>query len=283
MVFGYYMIACFDVLGQSGKLLEMARQPPDSKAKAVESLRETAGVVLRIRDHFKQFFEADTEFSASLPPDVRKYLFDHTKPRLIQWGFSDTYIVAIPITNDDKVSATVAGIYRTLCAASTMWLISLGEGNPLRGGIEIGLAIDIEPTEVYGPALVEAHRLESKVADYPRIVVGRECVRFLRQTSRDARKLPEFKDDNRRAAAKYASTCLRMLREIEAEHAMLDSLGDDYLAIAIEQTRAIFPRAIEQVDAQLRQARNSKDCKLIRRYEKLSRYFRENSAKWKSQ
>ena len=114
------MIACFDVLGQSSKLLEMSRRPPGSKEEAIESLRQTAGVVLSIRDRFEQWFRAETELSATLP-----------KPRLIRWGVSDTYIVAVPITlGGDKVLATVWGIYRTMCAASMMWLVSLSEGAP---------------------------------------------------------------------------------------------------------------------------------------------------------
>jgi hypothetical protein len=39
----------------------------------------------------------------------------------------------------------------------------------MRGGVAIGTAINLYDTEVYGPALVDAYRLESKVeetADY---------------------------------------------------------------------------------------------------------------------
>ena len=271
MTFGHYMIACFDVLGQSSKLLEMSRRPPGSKEEAIESLRQTAGVVLSIRDRFEQWFRAETELSATLP-----------KPRLIRWGVSDTYIVAVPITlGGDKVLATVWGIYRTMCAASMMWLVSLSEGHPLRGGIEIGLAADIEPAEVYGPALVEAHRLESCIAKYPRIVVGKECIDFLRTIARDPRRL--MGDHDHRLAATNALACLRMLREeIKGEHAMLDSLGDDYLSIVkdVEPMRDIFQRAHEQVVAELRLAEINKDRKLTLRYERLLSYFGENASKW---
>lgn len=251
----------------------------------IKYLGQTAAVVVGIRDHFERFFDAKSKFSLSLSPDERKYYLDHTMPRLVRWGFSDTYIVAVPIMHgDDKVSATVSGIYRTMIAASSVWLTTLSTGYPLRGGVEIGQAVDIGPAggqaqEVYGPALVEAYRLESRVAKYPRIMIGAECIRFLRTAARDARQLME---PEHRYIAGLAKRCLRMLHEINEEHAMLDSLGDEYLedAKTVAGFRDLSQRAYEQVVAQLRQAKATKDEKLTPRYQTLLRYFRANAAKW---
>ena len=162
--FGHYMIGYFDVLGQSNKLLELPRKLElhRNRDDVIQYLKQTAGVVLGVRDSFELFFETETSFSAALPADERKRFFDHTRPRLVRWGVSDAYIVAIPIMHGgDKMAATVSGIYRTMVAASFMWLAGMSAGHPIRGGIEIGLAVDIGPAgqpaqEVYGPALVEA-------------------------------------------------------------------------------------------------------------------------------
>ena len=285
--FGHYMVGCFDVLGQSNKLLEMPRNPKD-REEVVPYLKQTAGVALGIRDNFEMFFTAESELATSLSPLERKHLFDHTRTRQLRWGFSDTYIVAAPVLHDGaKVSAVVSEIYRTMVAASFMWLASMGAGHPLRGGIEIGLAVDIGPAgqptrEVYGPALVEAYHLESRIAGYPRIMVGKGCIEFLRAAAHDSRQLTG--DIEHRAAAKHAKTCLRMLCEVQEEHAMLDSLGDDFLEAAKHTTGLrgdISQRAHDQVVAQLRQAKSKKDCKLTRRYETLLQYFRDNAAKWR--
>ena len=90
-------------------------------------------------------------------------------------------------------------------------------------------------------------------------------------------------DHDHQLAATTADTCLRMLREeINGEHAMLDSLGDDYVSIVkdVEPMRDIFQRAHEQVVAQLRRAEINKDRKLTLRYERLLSYFGENASKW---
>ena len=47
-------------------------------------------------------------------------------------------------------------------------------GRPLRGGIDVGLGLEITADEVYGPALERAHYLESRLADYPCVLVGDE-------------------------------------------------------------------------------------------------------------
>ena len=50
--------------------------------------------------------------------------------------------------------------------------------HPLRGGIDVGLATEIGPQEIYGAALERAYLLESKEAGYLRIVIGDELWRY---------------------------------------------------------------------------------------------------------
>ena len=285
--FGPYMVGYFDVLGQSNKLLELPGNPKN-REEVIPFLKQTAGVVIGVRDNFELFYAAESELSKSLPPHERKRLLAHTKTRQIRWGFSDTYVVAVPVMHDDdKVSAVVAEIHRTMIAASFMWLANMSAGHPIRGGIEIGLAVDFGPAdqptrEVYGPALLGAHHLESKVAKYPRIMIGKGCIEFLRSAARDSRQL--MGDIEYSAAAAYAKSCLRMLCEIGEEHAMLDSLSDDFLETAehVPELRGdISQRAYDQVVAQLGRAKANADCKLTLRYETLLQYFRKNAAKWR--
>ena len=266
MRFGYYLIGYFDVLGQSNRLLEFPEAPPE-RERAIPYLEQTVGVILGVRRCFEQYFEAEEELSPCLSSDARGIL-NHAG--LVHWGFSDSYIVAVALKGDD-MPATIYSIYRTICAASLTWLVSLSAGHPLRGGIEIGLATNIGPAEVYGPALVEAHRLESRIAEYPRIMVGSRCLRLLQDVAHNRSFTGE---------RKLASSCLRLLREIKNEHAMLDSLGADFLTIVQnkEFTRSAFQRAHEYVSAQLRQAEVEKDPKLAPRYQALQKYFRRSAA-----
>lgn len=48
-----------------------------------------------------------------------------------------------------------------------------------RAGVEVGLGTELDNGEIYGPVLYKAYELESKVAEYPRIVVGKELINYL--------------------------------------------------------------------------------------------------------
>ena len=265
MRFGDHLVACFDLLAQSNRLLEVPKKP--EREETIQYLKETVGVVLDLRKQFEQYFAAEADVSASFSPREQKLLDD---TRLFHWGFSDTYIVAVAFHSDDAVAAVVYAIYRTMCAASLTWLVNLSTGHPLRGGMEIGPATDIGPAEVYGPALVEAHCLEAKIAEYPRIMVGQRCIRFLRRVAQD---MPGT------GSGKLANTCLQWLRESNDEHAMLDSLSGDFLdrLPTLEETRRTLEAAHDYVDAQLQQAAANKDTKLGPRYKRLKSYLREKA------
>ena len=111
-------------------------------------------------------------------------------------------------------------------------------------------------------------------------MVGRECIRFLRTAARDALR---FMDADVLYSANIAKRCLRMLREVNEKHGMLDSLGDDYLegSKTVAGFRDLCQGAYDQVVKELRQAEANKDYKLVPRYETLQTYFREHAVQWR--
>src|SRR5207247_7066663 len=48
-----------------------------------------------------------------------------------------------------------------------------------RAELDVGIGMEIFPNEVYGPVLVSAYTLESTVAEYPRLVIGRGLFDYL--------------------------------------------------------------------------------------------------------
>ena len=290
--FGYYIIGYFDMLGQSTKLAEMERLSSfRHHEQAVRALNDTLGVVLEVRKLFESFFsymDEQTAFSASLPKSLQDTISQHSRTRRKwRWSFSDSYVVAAPIRHDiDKVSASVLELRRIMHIAATAWLHMLSAGHPLRGGIEVGRGVDITDTEVYGSALDRAHCLESKVAEYPRIMVGKGCLQFLRDMAKNPRKLPSFGDVDAKLAADIAADnageCLRMLRDVgDGGHAMLDSLDRGlYRMTDIGPAANMFEKANEQAFCQLKKAEAGKNDKLIGRYRTLLEYFNEKRPQW---
>jgi hypothetical protein len=73
----------------------------------------------------------------------------------------------------------IVAVYALLQSCAGVFLACLSQGFICRGGIEVGIAGEFFQNEIYGPALYQAHRLESVEAQYPRIVVGLELYRFI--------------------------------------------------------------------------------------------------------
>ena len=285
--FGYYIIGYFDLLGQSTKLAEMERLSSfRHHEQAIRALNNTLGAVLEVRKLFESFFsymDRQTAFSASLPKSLQDTIIQHSRTRWnCRWSFSDSYVVAAPIRHDiDKASASVSELRVIMYIAATAWLHMLSAGHPLRGGIEVGRGVDITDTEVYGSALDRAHCLESKVAEYPRIMVGKGCLQFLRTMAKNPRKLPSFGDADAKLAADNAGECLRMLRNVgDGGHAMLDSLDRGLYRMTDIGPANMFGKANEQASCQLKKAEARKDDKLIDRYRTLLEYFNEKRPQW---
>ena len=285
--YGYYMVGVFDVLGQSGKLREQASLPlVDDEAerrRIVQNLKGTAGVVIGFRQLFKTFFAGATQHSGRanlLPAPQRAEMLAAMSSNVMCWGVSDSIFVAVPLAWTRHPAAGVIDVFRSLMAAGSMWLVGLSTNHPIRGGMEIGTGIDIEPGEIYGQALEAAYRLESKVARLPRVVVGPRCVEFLEAVKRNG----NVSDAGARLAGSSADLCLSMLRQDADGITIVDGLGRTLR----EQSRDVpgfgdqFSRAHENVRAHCRRFRGAGDAELASRYEALRAYFDECAPIWRA-
>ena len=71
------------------------------------------------------------------------------------------------------------GVYAALTSAASTFLTMLAGRQAIRGGIDVGVAVELRDKELYGPALARAYELESKTANYPRVVLGEELIRYI--------------------------------------------------------------------------------------------------------
>lgn len=287
--FGHYMIGVFDVLGQSRKLQEQTQVPlgadPVDLKRVVTNLKDTAGVVIGFRQLFRQFFEAAARSSGraySLPEPQRTEMLAAMTSNVVLWGVSDAIFVAVPLTWKRHPAARVVDVFRSLLAAGNMWLVGLSTNHPIRGGMEIGTGIDLEPGEIYGQGLEAAYHLESQVAGHPRIVVGPRCVEFLKTVKRNEGGAA---DVGAKLAAGGADLCLSMLREDRDGHIVVDGLSHTMLEQSQEvpDLREQFVRAYDNVRTQWRVFHDAGNTKLASRYEALRAYFEERGAHWRNE
>ena len=81
---------------------------------------------------------------------------------------------------------TVAeSIQAALDACASVAYMHLIDRRPIRGGIDIGVSLEMHKVGIYGRASKEAYELESEIANYPRVVIGEKAKEFLEVTLKE--------------------------------------------------------------------------------------------------
>lgn len=183
-VIQHFLVAYLDVLGQRDRLRELTALPRnnDEIRETAAILKGTLGFVLQLRSLFEKFFEGyskRSDFVQSLSETEQQTFRELSRTEVHLYGFSDSFVVYVPLRSDDEHSTPMNGVFAALMASAAMPINSLYAGHSLRGGIDVGVGVQLDTGEVYGAALERAYTLEHDVSDYPRITVGDELIRYL--------------------------------------------------------------------------------------------------------
>lgn len=182
--FGFWFVAFFDLLGIRERYLETDYLPTSKEERIalLKKLKNGVGVVQALRKTLTRFEEGlnDTSDDArldGLPSAARALVKNLRKTRAIRANVSDAIMLACPLASDTENFA-IRGISDAIHKSASMMLISLTAGQPIRGGLDVGTGI-LDGDELFGAALVKPYVLESKCAQYPRLVVGDSLVEYL--------------------------------------------------------------------------------------------------------
>jgi hypothetical protein len=273
---GNHLVAFLDVLGQREKFKALhLPTTPEDRAEVAEVLRHTAGFVLDLRRIFDTQF---TTFESGLS-NLKKHTDKSVRPKFT--GFSDSFVTSVPIRNEGGDLALMITIVSALSAAAAVIGVSLASGHPLRGGMDVGLATEIGPQEIYGTALENAYRLESEEAGYPRIVVGDGLWHFLNvaHTNFQAQATPESK-----TITAIIEKAMKLIAIDSDGKKILDYLGPftvENAAGSVGKFKDIQLKPIYEF-ALTEQERINKgnDPKLMARYESLRHYIESRLPLW---
>jgi hypothetical protein len=248
---------------------------PEESAAVGEALRQTAGFVLDLRQAFDEQFES---FEAGATSMMKRHTEQRVRPKFV--GFSDSFVASVPLRNDEGDLLPIVTGFSALSAAAVVMLMSLAGNHPLRGGIDVGLATEIGPEEIYGAALESAYLLESRKAGYPRIVIGDELWRYSNAA------LANFRALTTPVAQALAAITERMMSLITTDgdgKRILDYLGQTMVQHAGPcggQKEILVRRAYEFVVAEQKRIVEEKSSKLIPRYDALRRYVESRLPLW---
>jgi len=283
----YYMVVFLDVLGQSERLEELNTLPTNQAEidKAAQTLDETAGSIVRLRKGFDSLFDAlskPTPILDSLSPQNRSMAMSLRQVKIARRGISDSYIMTLPLVEDELFgrSGVILNVWSALGATCGMFVAGLAIGLVVRGGVEIGLGTPLpiyNRDEIYGPAVARAVRLENKVAQYPRVVVGEHLWQYLCtvEGSIVKTKLDQF-------AKKYAVDSKNLICQ-EQEYDGVRVL--DYLGKGVRSLEGgVEPRWVEKAYQWVIQEHEkyikSKNYELAGRYGLLRQYMESRLSLW---
>jgi hypothetical protein len=281
----YYIVCLIDLLGQKEKLKGWSRLSQDGKPTpdSLSALQRSLGTLLWFKEKFSEFFN---QFETShlsqqqlnmLTPQQHALFARFKKSTLYIQQFSDTFVFFAPISNEHG-DLMIDPLYRILTAASMAMLVSLAAKLPLRGAISMGSGAQIEPGNLYGPALAQAHHIESTIAQSPRIVVDNEVVKFLAASG-------GYSDESmiNTATVQLAATCRSLITPDTDNHVIVDFLGQIMKTISGDEDKAIGDTvrlAFDFVRQEHARFVKTSDGKLEQRYATLLKYMTSRIPIW---
>ena len=130
--------------------------PTDSRDMIREGLRASAGKVKLIRDTLTKWFDLLMKQPppGNMPTGVRNHVWKLRSFPYGIMGFADSVVISVPLEDDAVMRAN--RLFIVLSSIARMMLISLGNGIPLRAGLDVGLGLrGMFPNEVYGACIRE--------------------------------------------------------------------------------------------------------------------------------
>lgn len=274
--FGYFVVGVVDILGQKAKLdhlAEVTSYEPNLET-LIPVLKETFGVVsgtCKLLVTCYNSFDGAEHIPDDATEEQRKYVQSVVKSDLKLTTISDSIITHAPLDGEPK-SKGINNLYATLFAFSATMLFSLAAKHPVRGAIDIGYGAEMYDDVIYGSCLNSVNYLESKCAQYPRIVVGNNVEKYLQSFV----PLPEDSIVNK--YKKYmAEQCNKLIRHDIDGITYLHYLGDDFIDLqgGKNELNEVIRMAWQYVITELERHSLKGDDKLEARYRALTNYFIE--------
>jgi hypothetical protein len=281
LLFQDYLIIFFDLLGQRKALRKINAIPvsDDEKSEFLELVKKNVGRVLLLRDSFNNYFSATLSHVPNtdlVPPAYRQEFIESQKTNLIHYGLSDAIVIAVPLMNDNENCTPINGVFAALTATCAIKLLALSLGIPARAGIDVGVGIQIDDREVYGPALERAVRIESELAEYPRLAVGRELRAYLSWVENQ-----QYQSRLGEIASNLAKQCRKLMVQDTDGLIILDYLGKNIKEVFENRIETeVVLNAWGYVKEQHTKYLQLGDDKLSSRYFRMSHYFKSRLPLW---
>jgi hypothetical protein len=220
-----FVVAYIDLLGQSKKLDEHQLVPSSRDENFLNWEKETYGMVMGLRqtiNNMISIYNSDTLIS--------KQLFKTNGIKIKP--FSDSIIVYTSLYEEDNSYLPIIDVNSIIFSIGATLLTALSTGINFRVGIDIGVCSDDKLDGIYGSAISYAYNLECKVANYQRIIVGKELFKYISENANYSdqayKKIISQSDLIRNNEAKEL---LKILLPVSNGNFMVNILSNEYKQI----------------------------------------------------
>ncbi len=275
--YSFYCVAWLDLLGQ-GEKLERVKSPSVGlidRAAFVDSVRAPFGGILQFRKEVQHV--VDRLNSVRPPPpkqelsETQKKLYSRYSAPQVDVEFAgDSAILKVDFDLNSK-TAPILSTYFLMEQVSILCLDKLANGKPIRGGIDVGVGTHFNPPlGFYGQALSRAYRLESKIADYPRIVIGQHLINFLK-VAEGIDEVNGLEVEEKRLIKAFCTSIKEYLTTDYDGQIVLNFLRSENDRTSIDQT--YIADAIKFIKVEIERFKSQNNHLLRTRYEKLKHFF----------
>lgn len=278
-----WIVAFLDILGQKDDMEQIdfvdSKMTGEKRVAFETGVKKVYGTTRFLHDTIHSWVERS---KGNLPPAIREVSTDETVWTQMNSGmlktqrFSDGLIVFATLCDPAAVSPLKPMFFLLGCCANVM-AVTLARGTPIRGGIAIGAGVEMRPNELYGPVLARAHRLESEIAQHPRIVLDKRSHEFIQRIAGSSGG--GARGDADRAVAR---ACADMLRIDVDGYVIVDYLGKASLSVCDRSTtEQVLTMISDFANKEYDKHRAALNTKLAFRYTQLLNYIEFSTSEFR--
>lgn len=272
----YWMVAYLDILGQTEAMKDIDYVPiddmdEDKKRRFEAGVRQVYGATQILHDTIENWV---AKSKITPPPfqdlkDEERKFWEAKHGRPLRWQRFSDGLIAYASLVDPMFDSPLRPIYFLIGGCAAAMLLLLANNTPIRGGIATGAGCEFRPNELYGPVLARAHKLESDIAEYPRMVLDQRTHEYLVRIhqSTGGGKRGDFDRT-------VAGHCLDLVCVDVDGHIVVDFLGSGFrLQTGLSKSSDIFKKIRDFLDKEYNKFRKDKNTILAFRYAHLLNYF----------
>jgi len=274
-----YCASFIDLLGQQAALQGQNLMPilktKEDEKKFLHTVKNSVGAIETLQKQVEIFRKSISTSSLSTPLSPNdKILYDEMKKvKAKQQRWSDGLVFYSSLT-DTTEKCPMNAVFEIFLLSGTMCFIGLANKQPIRGAIEISWGVELHENELYGAVVANSYKLESKIAQYPRIVVGEQTINYLNAYLKKPENTPDKLFSYNR---NLAQICLSMTAIDQDGYYIIDYLGKTFTeSVTHSHSQELYKKAYSYIYEQYEIHKNNKNSKLALRYTWLKGYFHQH-------